>query len=163
MRGSILRTQSIASPRTPGTGGPEGIGFSLLDAWQVVQEVTASRPERIVLAGGGARRRLAADHCRSIRPAGGDAAIRRALRHRRCDARRRLAGAEIDDLVHRWVRYAPPIDPRPEIHERYRSLHTIYQTAYESSASVNALLAKWRPAGSDDRISRVTGSKPKAA
>ena len=125
----------------------EGIGFALLDAWQVVQEVTASRPERIVLAGGGARsdvwRQIIADQF------GLPVVTPRSDEHSATGAAMLAAaslGAEIDDLVHRWVRYAPPIDPRPEIHERYRSLHSIFQAAYESSRMVNTLLAKWRPA-----------------
>ena len=111
----------------------EGAAFSLLDAYEVLHAL-GGRPERVVLAGGGARSRtwtriianvfdLPVDPLQESEGSAMGAAI--------------VAGAAIGwfDLhegASRSARYGPRVEPLPSAAAIYRELHPIFQHAYRA-------------------------------
>jgi xylulokinase len=111
----------------------EGVTFSLYEAYRVIIE-SGERPQRIILAGGGARsplwRRMVADvfalpaqHLQLTEGSALGAAI--------------LAGAGIGLLEatgasQEWARYDPPIEPDLQAHARYMEILEIFRNAYSA-------------------------------
>ncbi len=120
----------------------EGATFAARDAFSVLQEQRAE-PERIIIAGGGARspvwRRIVADVFNlPVYPlaTADNAAMGAAL----------LAAigiGEMDplDTPRDWARHGPPIEPSPGRHDRYRELFAIFRQAYGQVNALNRQLA----------------------
>lgn len=109
----------------------EGVSFSLFEAYRVIIE-SGERPQRIILAGGGARsplwRQMVADvfalpaqHLQLTEGSALGAAI--------------LAGAgaglfEATNASREWAAYDAPIDPDLQAHARYMEILEIFRNAY---------------------------------
>ncbi len=112
----------------------EGVTFSLYEAYQVLIE-SGERPQRIILAGGGARSRLwrqmVADvfalpvqHLQLTEGSALGAAI--------------LAGTgaglfEASQASQKWASYEPLIDPNLQAHARYMDILEIFRSAYRQN------------------------------
>ena len=112
----------------------EGVTFSLYEAYQVIIE-SGERPQRIILAGGGAHSRLwrqmVADvfalpvqHLQLTEGSALGAAI--------------LAGAgiglfEATGASQEWARYGPPIEPDLRAHAIYMEILEIFRSAYRQN------------------------------
>ena len=112
----------------------EGVTFSLYEAYQVIVE-SGERPQRIILAGGGARsplwRQMVADvfalpvqHLQLTEGSALGAAI--------------LAGAgiglfEATGASQEWTAYDPPIEPDLQAHARYMEILEIFRSAYRQN------------------------------
>jgi xylulokinase len=110
----------------------EGVALAFYDAYQVLVELNA-RPERIIMAGGGARsplwRQIMADvfDLPVQRLETGDQSALGALL---------LAGAGIglfepDDAAQSWVTYGPPLEPDSGRHAIYQSLLPMFRGTYQ--------------------------------
>lgn len=110
----------------------EGVALAFYDAYQVLVELDA-RPERIIMAGGGARselwRQIMADvfNLPVQRLEIGDQSALGALM---------LAGAgaglfEADAVAQSWVSYGSPLEPDPRRHEFYQELMPLFRGAYQ--------------------------------
>jgi xylulokinase len=109
----------------------EGVAFALFDAYDVLRQLGAT-PKQAVIAGGGARsvlwRQIIADVFdlpivplqtedqstlgAALLAAAGNGAI------------------DLVSAVRSWSGYGPPVEPRPELHARYKELLAIYRDAY---------------------------------
>jgi xylulokinase len=112
----------------------EGVTFSLYEAYQVIIE-SGEKPQRIILAGGGARsplwRRMVTDvfalpvqHLQLTEGSALGATM--------------LAGAgiglfEATSASQEWARYDPPIEPNLHTHARYLELLEIFRSAYRQN------------------------------
>jgi xylulokinase len=107
----------------------EGVTLACYDAYSVLEQLGA-QPERIVMAGGGARsalwRQIVADvfGLPVAQLLGADQSARGAAL---------LAGGGIgilDPATHDWAVYGPPVEPDDRRHALYQSLFSIYRDAY---------------------------------
>lgn len=115
----------------------EGVTLAAADAYGVLREIGAA-PERIALAGGGARsavwRGIVADvfglpvvPLASVEQSALGAAL--------------LAGAGIRafdpaETSRRWAGYGDPVEPNPERHDRYVELLELFRRAYRASRGI---------------------------
>lgn len=131
----------------------EGVTLATYDAYTVLRETGAS-PERIVMAGGGARspfwRQMVADvfglPVFALSTAD-QAAIGAAL----------LAGAGAGLLApveasQQWAQYGARSEPDTRRHERYQELSEIFRKAYAPVAEVSHRLGAWAQAGEAPRV-----------
>jgi len=123
----------------------EGVSLSIFDAWTTLKEVMTTTPERIVLAGGGARspcwRQLLADlFGLPVRPlhGGEQSAFGAAL------LAASALGRDPAELAQRWVAYGVDVSPDRHAHERYQSLVPLFREAYASHVDLFEQLAAWR-------------------
>ncbi len=131
----------------------EGVTLATYDAFAVLRE-TGAAPERIVMAGGGARsplwRQMVADifglpvfALSTVDQAAMGAAL--------------LAGAGAgmfapDEASQRWARYGARSDPEPRRHDRYQELSEIFREAYAPVVGVSHRLGAWAQAGEAPRV-----------
>jgi xylulokinase len=111
----------------------EGVALACYDAYEVLVELGAS-PERIIMAGGGARsqlwRQIMADVF-GLPVQRLDVADQSAL------GALLLAGAGIelfksDDAAQTWTTYGPPVEPDPQHHVFYQqALLPLFRGAYQ--------------------------------
>jgi xylulokinase len=123
----------------------EGVSLALFDAWSVLNDLVATTPERIVLAGGGARshfwRQMLADiFGLPIRPvqATEQSAYGAAL------LAASALGHDPAELSRRWIRYGEDVIPDPLAHERYQWLVPLFREAYISQIGLFERLVTWR-------------------
>ena len=107
----------------------EGVALACYDAYKVLEQLGA-RPERIVMAGGGALsplwRQITADVF------GLPVAQLLVADQSACGAAL-LAGGGIglvDPAAHDWAAYGPPVEPNPGRHARYGELFALFCDAY---------------------------------
>ena len=110
----------------------EGVALACYDAYQVLAELGA-RPQRIIMAGGGARsqlwRQIVADVFGlpvQLLSVGEQSALGAAL----------LAGGGIrlfdpGSTARAWATYGPPVEPDGQRHALYQSLLTLFRSAYQ--------------------------------
>jgi xylulokinase len=131
----------------------EGVTLATYDAFAVLRE-TGAAPERIVMAGGGARsplwRQMVADvfglpvfALATVDQAAMGAAL--------------LAGAGAGmfapvEASQRWAQYGARSDPDARRHERYQELSEIFQDAFGPVAGVSHRLGAWARAGETPRV-----------
>ena len=131
----------------------EGVTLATYDAFAVLRE-TGAAPERIVMAGGGARsplwRQMVADifglpvyALSTVDQAAMGAAL--------------LAGAGAGmfapvEASQRWAQYGARSDPDTRRHERYQELSEIFQEAYAPVTGVSHRLGAWAQAGEAPRV-----------
>ncbi|MFM9108948.1 MAG: xylulokinase [Chloroflexota bacterium] len=116
----------------------EGSTMAALDAFEVLREQGA-RPERIVMAGGGAKsplwRQIAADlfglpvHALATAD---QAAMGAALL-----AAAGASGADPVALAQRWAAYGPGIEPSAAVAPRYAQLFELFRKAREATTSIS--------------------------
>jgi xylulokinase len=112
----------------------EGVTFSLYDAYQVIIE-SGGKPQRIILAGGGARsrlwRQLVADvfalPVQHFQPTEGSA-LGAAI----------LAGAGMGlfdalEASQKWASFDPLIEPDLKVHSRYMEILQVFRNAYRQN------------------------------
>lgn len=136
----------------------EGATFAARDAFSVLQEQRAV-PDRIVLAGGGARspvwRRIVADVFNLPVHALGtsdNAAIGAAML-----AAIGIGNRDPVDLANTWAHYGRPIEPSPGRHNRYRELFALFRQAYGQVHDLNRQLAAF----DDPSDTPVTPKRPR--
>jgi xylulokinase len=123
----------------------EGISLALFDAWTALREVVPASPQRIVLAGGGARSRfwrqmLADIFGLPIRPlvTTEQSAYGAAL----------LAGSALGqdpaELASRWTAYGEDVCPNQASYVRSQALIPIFRESYCSQIGLFERLAAWR-------------------
>lgn len=131
----------------------EGVTLATYDAFQVLRETGAS-PQRIVMAGGGARsplwRQMVADlfglpvfALSTVDQAAMGAAL--------------LAGTGAGSFTpveasQQWAQYGARSDPDTRRHERYQELSEIFQEAYAPVTGVSHRLGAWAQAGEPPRV-----------
>jgi xylulokinase len=112
----------------------EGVTFSLYEAYRVIVE-SGERPQRIILAGGGARsplwRQMVADvfalPVQNLRLTEGSALGAIILAG---------AGAGLFDAIEtseKWASYDAPIEPDLKAHMRYMEILEIFRSAYSQN------------------------------
>jgi xylulokinase len=131
----------------------EGVTFACHDAYSALREVGA-KPERIVMAGGGARsplwRQIVADvfdlpvyALAMTDQAAMGAALLAATAVRENDP---------IETAQAWARYGPTAEPNAERHAQYQELYEIFREAYEPVANVSYRLGDWIQARSGPRV-----------
>jgi xylulokinase len=127
----------------------EGVTYACLDAFEALREA-GSQPERIVMAGGGARspfwRQMVAD-------AFGLPVYALATTDQAAMGAALLAYSgirEIDpvETAQRWTSYGPATEPDMRRHDRYLEMHAIFREAYAPVVRVSHRLADWTGGGS---------------
>ncbi|HUX77084.1 MAG TPA: xylulokinase [Anaerolineae bacterium] len=110
----------------------EGVALACYDAYLVLAELGA-RPERIVMAGGGARSRLWQQIVADVfglpvqqLEMGEQSAMGAVL----------LAGGGVGLLdpgstAPKWAAYGPPVEPNPRCHATYQALLALFRSAYQ--------------------------------
>jgi xylulokinase len=120
----------------------EGTIFACLDAFAVLREGGAA-PERIVIAGGGARsplwRQIVADvfGLPVVALASADQAAIGAV----ILAMAGVTGRDPVETAHSWAAYGPPLSPDRERHARYVELYAIFREAYGQTIDLSHKLA----------------------
>ena len=109
----------------------EGVTFSLYDAYQVLLEAGA-QPERIIIAGGGARSQLWQQIVADIF---GLPVMRLQVNEQSALGAALLAGAgsghlELVEALHQWASYDHPFEPNNSDRAHYLELLEIFQLAY---------------------------------
>jgi xylulokinase len=109
----------------------EGVTFSLYDAYQVLLEAGA-QPERIIIAGGGARSRL---WQQIVADVFGLPVMRLQVNEQSALGAALLAGAgsghlELVEASHQWASYDHPFEPNYSDRVHYLELLEIFQLAY---------------------------------
>ena len=131
----------------------EGVTLATYDAFAVLRE-TGAAPDRIVMAGGGARsplwRQMVADifglpvyALSTVDQAAMGAAL--------------LAGAGAGmfspiEASQQWAQYGARSDPDTRRHERYQELSDIFRYAYEPVVGVSHRLGEWAREGEPPRV-----------
>lgn len=130
--GAFIGLRAHHGPAALSRAVMEGAAFSLLDAFQVLQELGGT-PKRIVLAGGGARSRIWTEIVAGIFDLPVDpleesegSAMGAAI----------VAGAaigwfDLDAGAALAARFGPRIEPDPRVVPIYEELHPIFQHAYQ--------------------------------
>jgi xylulokinase len=123
----------------------DGVSLAMFDAWSAVREVVPLAPDRIVLAGGGARSRLWRQMLADlfglpVRPlhTAEQSAYGAAL------LAASALGDDPSDLAHRWVEAGDDVPPDPAAHQRYQELVPLFRDAYRSHIDLFERLAGWR-------------------
>ncbi|HET7092720.1 MAG TPA: xylulokinase [Thermomicrobiales bacterium] len=120
----------------------EGVTFACHDAFTVLEEGGAA-PERIVLAGGGARsplwRQIVADvfGLPVVALATADQAAMGAV----ILAIAAVTGRDPVETARAWAAYGPPLMPDRDRHARYRDLSAIFRDAYGQTIDLSHKLA----------------------
>lgn len=127
----------------------EGVTFACLDAFAALREA-GSQPERIVMAGGGARspfwRQMVADvfglpvHALATTD---QAAMGAALLA--CSG---IRGRDPVETAQRWASYGPGTEPDIRRHDRYLEMYDIFREAYAPVVEVSHRLSDWTKVGS---------------
>jgi xylulokinase len=109
----------------------EGVTLACSDAYQVLAQLGAA-PQRLVMAGGGARSRL---WQQIVADVFGLPVQRLAVADQSAMGAALLAGAGIglfdpDPAALGWTAYDPPVEPDDERHDCYRSLFGLFRSAY---------------------------------
>ncbi|MFC1975234.1 xylulokinase [Chloroflexota bacterium] len=111
----------------------EGVALACYDAYTVLAELGAS-PERIIMAGGGARSQLWRQIMANVF---GLPVQRLDVADQSALGALLLAGAgmklfESDDTAQTWATYGPPVEPNPQQHAFYQqSLLPLFRSAYQ--------------------------------
>jgi xylulokinase len=122
----------------------EGVTFACRDAFAALEEAGAS-PERIVMAGGGARsplwRQMVADVFDL--PVYALATADQAAMGAALLAMTGVRGQDPVDAAQQWVRYGPTAEPDPARHALYDELFQLFREAYEPVVGVSHRLGDW--------------------
>jgi xylulokinase len=131
----------------------EGVTFACRDAFSALQEAGAS-PERIVMAGGGARspfwRQMVADvfglpvHALATTD---QAAMGAALL-----AAIGVLALDPVETAQSWARYGPPTEPNPANQLRYEELYGLFREAYAPVIGISHRLGDWFTASTGPRV-----------
>jgi xylulokinase len=131
----------------------EGITFACRDAFAALQ-ATGAAPERIVMAGGGARspfwRQMVADvfglpvHALATTD---QAAMGAALL-----AASGVRGLDPVETAQAWARYGPASEPEPGRHDRYAEVYELFQEAYAPVLGISHRLSDWFAATAPPRV-----------
>ncbi|CAA9582349.1 MAG: Xylulose kinase [uncultured Thermomicrobiales bacterium] len=136
----------------------EGVTLACLDAFDVLREQGAA-PDRIVIAGGGARspvwRQMAADVF--ALPVHALATVDQAALGAALLAAVGVRGADPIATAHAWADQTSALEPNPSRHARYRELGALFRDAYAQVSETSHRLAAFEaPAGE-----RVTPRRPR--
>jgi len=118
----------------------EGATFACADAYQVLLEsaLGATLPERVLLAGGGARSPLWQQIVADVL---GVSVERLMVSEQSAMGAALLAGAgaglfDVVSEASRWARSGPPVAPDPSAHARYQELLSLYREAWHCNQSL---------------------------
>jgi xylulokinase len=132
----------------------EGVTFACRDALAALEEAGA-QPERIVLAGGGARsplwRQIVADVFNL--PVHGLATTDQAAVGAALLAMTGTRESDPVETAQSWARYGPATEPIASRHAVYQELHEMFREAYAPVAGVSHRLSEWADAREGARIS----------
>jgi xylulokinase len=111
----------------------EGVTFSLYEAYQVLIEA-GSQPERVILAGGGARSRL---WQQMVADVFGLPVEKVSIEEQSALGAALMAGAGIGmfDIVEasqQWAKYDPLMEPNFTDHARYLEIFSLYRSIYQT-------------------------------
>jgi xylulokinase len=133
----------------------EGTTLACLDAYAVLVEQNAA-PERIVMAGGGARspvwRQMVADAFDL--PVHALATADQAAMGAALLAAVGIRGLDPIATARAWAGYGPALAPDPARHERYRELHGLFREAYDQIIGLSYRLGEFAAAGERSRPGR---------
>lgn len=131
----------------------EGVTFACRDALAAL-EATGAAPNRIVMAGGGARnplwRQIVADVFNL--PVHGLATTDQAAMGAALLAMTGVRAIDPVETAHAWARYGPTAEPNAQRHGTYMELWELFQAAYGPVASVSHRLSDWANAREGQRV-----------
>jgi xylulokinase len=127
----------------------EGVTYACLNAFEALREA-GSQPERIVMAGGGARspfwRQMVADVFGL--PVYALATTDQAAMGAALLAYSGIREIDPVETAQRWTSYGPATEPDMRRHDRYLEMHAIFREAYAPVVRVSHRLADWTGGGS---------------
>lgn len=131
----------------------EGVTFACFDAFLALQDAGA-KPERIVMAGGGARspfwRQMIADVF--ALPVHALATTDQAAMGAALLAATGVREQDPIEMAQSWARYGPTAEPSEERHGQYQELYEIFREAYEPVVNVSYRLGDWIQSRSGPRV-----------
>ena len=131
----------------------EGVTFACHDAFMALRDAGAT-PERIVMAGGGARspfwRQMVADVFNL--PVFALATTDQAAMGAALLAMTGMEGGDPVATSQAWARYGPPTEPNAGQHARYHELSELFREAYLPVASISHQLHEWARSSRGPRV-----------